>query len=72
LISLTDDYRILVSHNKVPAQLRFLFETQMNRIHLPNDERLWASPSLHSETSGTVRVGVMTVHSRGKLLRLLG
>jgi len=28
LISLTDDYRILLSHNKVPAQLRFLFETQ--------------------------------------------
>jgi len=33
---------------------------------------IMASPSLHSETSGTVRVGVMTVHSRGKLLRLLG
>jgi putative restriction endonuclease len=25
LISLTDDYRLLVSHNKVPAELRGLF-----------------------------------------------
>jgi putative restriction endonuclease len=40
LISLTDDYRLLVSHNKVPAELRVLFERQMDRIHLPNDERL--------------------------------
>jgi putative restriction endonuclease len=45
LISLTDDYRILLSHNKVPAQLRFLFESQMNRIHLPIDQRLWPHPS---------------------------
>jgi len=41
LISLTDDYRLLVSHNKVPAELRVLFERQMDRIHLPQDERLW-------------------------------
>ena len=41
LISLTDDYRLLISHNKVPAELRVLFERQMNRIHLPGDERLW-------------------------------
>lgn len=40
LISLTDDYRLLVSHNKVPAELRSLFERQMDRIHLPEDERL--------------------------------
>ncbi len=41
LISLTDDYRLLVSHNKVPAELRALFERQLDRIHLPKDERLW-------------------------------
>lgn len=41
LISLTDDYRLLVSHNKVPAELRVLFERQMDRIHLPRDQRLW-------------------------------
>ncbi len=41
LISLTDDYRLLVSHNKVPAELRVLFERQMDRVHLPADQRLW-------------------------------
>lgn len=41
LISLTDEYRLLVSHNKVPAELRVLFERQMDRIHLPRDQRLW-------------------------------
>ena len=45
LISLTDDYRLLVSHNKVPAELRSLFEKQMDRIHLPTDERLWPHPT---------------------------
>jgi putative restriction endonuclease len=41
LISLTDDYRVLASHNKVPAELRSLFASQMNCIHLPADKRLW-------------------------------
>lgn len=41
LISLTDDYKLLVSHNKVPAEFRSLFEKQLDRIHLPTDERLW-------------------------------
>jgi len=45
LISLTDDYRILVSHNKVPSELRTLFAKQMDRIHLPADERLWPHPA---------------------------
>jgi putative restriction endonuclease len=45
LISLTDDYRILVSHNKVPSELRTLFAKQMDRIHLPKDERLWPHPA---------------------------
>lgn len=45
LISLTDDYRILVSHNKVPAELRSLFAHQMDRVHLPKDERLWPHPA---------------------------
>lgn len=44
LISLTEDYRILVSHNKVPSELRTLFAKQMNRINLPNDARLWPHP----------------------------
>jgi putative restriction endonuclease len=41
LISLTDEYRLLVSHNKVPAELRGLFANQMERIHLPRDKALW-------------------------------
>jgi putative restriction endonuclease len=45
LISLTNDFRLLVSHNKVPAELRNLFEKQMDRIHLPRDQRLWPHPS---------------------------
>jgi len=45
LISLTDDYRILVSHNKVPSELRTLFTKQMDRIHLPENARLWPHPA---------------------------
>ena len=41
LISLTDDYSLLVSHNRVPGELRLLFATQEERIHLLRDERLW-------------------------------
>jgi putative restriction endonuclease len=45
LISLTNEYRLLVSHNKVPAELRVLFERQLDRIQLPKDKRLWPHPS---------------------------
>ncbi len=41
LISLGDDYGLLVSHNRVPSELRSLFENQIDRIHLPSDKRLW-------------------------------
>ncbi len=37
LISLTDDYRLLVSHNKVPSELRSLFAQQLEQIHLPKN-----------------------------------
>ncbi|WP_244432288.1 HNH endonuclease [Rhizobium leguminosarum] len=40
LISLTDDYRILVSHTKVPSELKTLFARQMDRILLPRNARL--------------------------------
>jgi len=43
LISVTDDFRLLVSHNKVPAEFRGLFERQLDRIHLPGDRGLWPS-----------------------------
>lgn len=45
LISLTDEYRLLISHNKVPSELRPLFERQLDRIHLPKDQRLWPHQS---------------------------
>lgn len=45
LISLTDGYRLLVSHNKVPSDLRGLFAKQMDRIHLPKDKDLWPHPN---------------------------
>jgi putative restriction endonuclease len=41
LISLTDELGLLVSHNRVPSELRGLFEKQMGRIHLPQDRSLW-------------------------------
>lgn len=45
LISLTDDYGLLVSHNKVPPELRVLFQGQLGRNHLPRDRRLWPDPA---------------------------
>lgn len=45
LISLTDDYRLLVSHNKVPSEVRGLFAKHMDRIHLPSDSKLWPHPA---------------------------
>ncbi|WP_261329989.1 HNH endonuclease [Rhizobium leguminosarum] len=45
LISLSGDYRILVSHNEVPLVPRTLFAKQMDRIHLPADGRLWPHPA---------------------------
>jgi putative restriction endonuclease len=41
LDDMTDDYRLPVSHNRMPGELRPLFAAQMDRIHLPNDKRLW-------------------------------
>lgn len=45
LISLTDDYGLLVSHKKVPAEIRTLFEKHAQRIRLPADQRLWPLPA---------------------------
>ena len=45
LISVTEDYRLLVSHNKVPAELRGLFARQLDGIHRPKDPRLWPHPA---------------------------
>ena len=45
LISLTDDYGLLVSHNKVPGELRGLFARQLERIHLPANPALRPHPA---------------------------
>lgn len=41
LISLTDNYELLVSHNKVPSELRELFPAHGQTIHLPKAQALW-------------------------------
>ena len=45
MISLTEEYRLLVSHNTIPSEFRDLFERQMDRIHLPKDRSLWPHPA---------------------------
>jgi hypothetical protein len=42
-ISLTDDYWLFVSHNKVPSELYPLFHRQLERIHFPDDQNLSGS-----------------------------
>ena len=52
LISLTDNFELLVAHNRVPAELRALFTDATRRIHLPDARRLWPHPKyvrLHRE-----------------------
>jgi putative restriction endonuclease len=43
LISLDQDYRLLVAHNRVPSDLRALFHEHEGRIHLPADPSKWPS-----------------------------
>ena len=45
LISISDDYRLLVSHNKVPAELQSLFSNQLERIRLPSRRSDWPHPA---------------------------
>ncbi|HTV55675.1 MAG TPA: HNH endonuclease [Terriglobia bacterium] len=60
LISLTDEYRLLILHDRVPVELRDLFRKQMGRIHLPTQESLWPHPAYiarHREVFSLGRVG---------------
>ena len=41
LISISDDYRLLVSHNKVPSELQSLFANRLERIRLPSRQSNW-------------------------------
>ncbi len=45
LVSISDDYRLLVSHNKVPSDLQRLFQNQLSRIRLPADRNKWPHPA---------------------------
>lgn len=45
LISISDDYRLLVSHNRVPSELRGLFRPEHEQLHLPQDRGLWPRPT---------------------------
>lgn len=45
LISIGQDWRLLVSHNRVPVSLQNLFVPQDKPIHLPSDEALWPHPA---------------------------
>lgn len=45
LISLTDDYRLLISHNRVPPEFRRLFVQSGDRIHLPKSPEHWPHPA---------------------------
>ena len=45
LISVSDDYRLLVAHNRVPSELQSLFRSQGEQIKLPKEKELWPRPS---------------------------
>jgi putative restriction endonuclease len=45
LISIDEEYRLLVSHNRVPTELRTLFRPEHERLYLPGDQRLWPHPA---------------------------
>ena len=44
LISIGEDWQLLVSHNKVPAELRGLMSSHMQGIRLPRDRSKWPDP----------------------------
>lgn len=43
LISIGEDFRLLISDNKIPSELKTLFAPQLDRILLPTDRRAWPS-----------------------------
>ena len=44
LVSIGEDWRLLVSHNRVPAELRGLMAGHGSAIRLPTDASLWPNP----------------------------
>ena len=45
LISVDENYGLIVSHNRVPSELRNLFRPEREGLHLPHDRRLWPGQS---------------------------
>lgn len=45
LISIGEDYQLLVSHNRVPSELTSLFRGADRGLRLPTDRRLWPHPT---------------------------
>ena len=45
LISIADDYRLLVAHNRVPTEFRALFGSHIDRIGLPACRTDWPHPA---------------------------
>ncbi|ESY29205.1 HNH endonuclease [Mesorhizobium sp. M0871] len=45
LISIDENHRLLVAHNRVPSELRNLFRPDHQGLHLPSDPRLWPNPA---------------------------
>ena len=45
LISVGEDYRLLVANNRVPEELRRLFRPEERGLHLPAERKLWPHPA---------------------------
>ncbi|CCV15122.1 HNH endonuclease [Mesorhizobium sp. STM 4661] len=45
LISIDENHRLLVAHNRVPGELRNLFRPEHQGLHLPSDRKLWPHPA---------------------------
>lgn len=45
LISIDENHRLLIAHNRVPSELRNLFRPEHQGLHLPSDRKLWPHPA---------------------------
>lgn len=45
LISIDENHRLLVAHNRVPTELRNLFRPDSQGLHWPKDRRSWPHPA---------------------------
>ncbi|WGU41496.1 HNH endonuclease [Phenylobacterium sp. NIBR 498073] len=45
LISIDENHRLLVAHNRVPTELRRLFRPEHEGLHMPTERRHWPHPA---------------------------